>query len=63
MQNVNLEMSFITYSVINILLFNLSLSFLDYEISRQIQILESGGVIENETRSFDVEDKYVHLDF
>ncbi|XP_059178079.1 aspartyl/glutamyl-tRNA(Asn/Gln) amidotransferase subunit B-like [Physella acuta] len=29
---------------------------IDYEVRRQIQILESGGVIENETRSFDVED-------
>ncbi|KAK0062687.1 aspartyl/glutamyl-tRNA(Asn/Gln) amidotransferase subunit B [Biomphalaria pfeifferi] len=28
----------------------------DYEINRQIQLLESGGVVENETRSFDVED-------
>ena len=28
---------------------------IEYEVGRQIQVLESGGVIENETRSFDVE--------
>ncbi|GFR70023.1 glutamyl-tRNA(Gln) amidotransferase subunit B, mitochondrial [Elysia marginata] len=29
---------------------------IDYEIERQIEILENAGVIENETRSFDAED-------
>ena len=30
---------------------------IEFEVERQIKVLESGGIIENETRSFDVEDK------
>ena len=28
---------------------------IEYEVLRQIQVMEQGGIIENETRSFDVE--------
>ena len=28
---------------------------IEYEVMRQIQVLEDGGTIENETRSFDVD--------
>ena len=30
---------------------------IEHEVLRQIQILEEGGIIENETRSFDVESR------
>ena len=30
---------------------------IEHEVLRQIQILEKGGIIENETRSFDVESR------
>ena len=32
--------------------------FEDYEVKRHIEILESGGVVEQETRSFDKRKKY-----
>ena len=50
---------FLSAGIICMCLKSLFSFFSDYEIQRQIDILESGGEVENETRSFDAESKYV----
>jgi len=35
--------------------------FIDYEIARQIAILEAGGEVVNETRAYDIDTRYTIL--
>lgn len=41
----------------------LSCLLIDYEIKRHIEILESGEVVEQETRSFDKRKRYAHVQY